>query len=141
MRRRFYNVFISHAWHRSVTYDGVVRLLNEQPRFRWRDYSVGEDRSLAGPDERVPTRTLKALIAGRIARSSCLVLTAGVYIGRRRWIQEEIDLAVEMDKPIVAVLTLGQKRLPRGLHDYADHVVRWRGSAIVGAIRAAARNR
>ncbi|WP_193754568.1 TIR domain-containing protein [Sphingomonas sanguinis] len=124
MRRSFYNVFISHAWHRSASYDGVVRLLNEQPRFRWRGYSFGGDRLLAGPDERLPTRTLKALIAGRLGRSNCPVLTASVYIDRRRCVQEEIDLAVEMHKPIVAVLALGQKRLPRRLHVYADHVAR-----------------
>jgi hypothetical protein len=141
MRRRYYNVFISHAWRYSEDYEGVIRLLEAAPRFKWKDYSVCCERSLAEPGEWLRRKQIKVLIAQRIALSSCFVLTAGMYVCYRRWIQDEIDLAIEMDKPIVAILARGQQRAPREIEDYADRICGWRSKSLVKAIRTAVRDR
>jgi len=139
MSRRYYNIFISHAWDYTEEYDGVVRLLNASPRFRWKDYSVPEARPLATPENWVRRKDIKAGISRRIAQSSCFVLTARMYIHYRRWIQDEIDLAIAMEKPIVAIRSWGSVRTPADLEEYADRICGWRARSLVDAIRSAVR--
>ena len=35
-----YNLFISHSWNYSNTYNDLVRLLNNKPYFSYKNYSV-----------------------------------------------------------------------------------------------------
>ena len=37
---KIYNLFISHSWSYSDQYTGLITLLNKDPSFCYRDYSV-----------------------------------------------------------------------------------------------------
>jgi hypothetical protein len=37
-----YNLFISHGWYYNYDYENLTRLLNSDPDFNWRNYSVPE---------------------------------------------------------------------------------------------------
>ena len=36
-----FNLFISHSWSYSNTYDGLIALLNKDSTFKYNNYSVG----------------------------------------------------------------------------------------------------
>ena len=38
-----YNIFISHSWDYGDQYSGLIRLLNSNPYFNYRDYSIPKD--------------------------------------------------------------------------------------------------
>lgn len=52
------------------------------------------------------------------------------------WVQREIELARQLDRRIIGVWIPGSEGcpIPEGLQDYADAIVSWSGTAILGAI-------
>lgn len=56
---RTYSIFISHAWRYSDDYNRLVKLLNEAPLFRWRNYSDPKHDPVIGPDTDVSRRKMK----------------------------------------------------------------------------------
>jgi len=58
-----------------------------------------------------------------------------MYVSYRYWIQKEIDIALEMGKPILGIMPWGSLRIPQAVQDAADEIVGWSTSSIVTAIR------
>lgn len=80
-------------------------------------------------------RELKTKISTQIAKCSCVVILAGMYVNYSRWIDFEIDTAIEMGKPIIGVRPWGQERVPKKVADNSDVMVGWNSSSVVRAIR------
>jgi hypothetical protein len=59
-----------------------------------------------------------------------------MYVKHRKWIQKEIDIALEMKKPIVGLAPRGAQRIPSEIQQIAP-IKRWITSEIVDAIRSA----
>lgn len=134
MSWRYYDLFISHAWTYDERYQGIVRLLNGYPRFYWRDYSVPRDRPLVDPRTPVGKRRLIALLDEQIRQASCFVISASMSIYHREWVMKELNIAYSYEKPVIAVRSLGQERVPVIFED-ADAVVGWRAESLVTTIR------
>jgi hypothetical protein len=130
-----YDLFISHAWKYGSDYYGLVSLLTEFPYFRWRNYSVPKHDPLIDPKTIVGSLTLKNYLDKQIRPVNCVLVAAGMYVTYREWIQTEIDIAKQYDKPIIGVIPWGQQRVPQGLQEAADELVRWNTGSIVTAIR------
>ena len=127
-----YNLFISHSWAYSNQYDRLVNLLNSDPYFGYRNYSVPKD----DPIHNAPyDYQLKAAIRQQIAPASCVIILAGVYSTYSKWINIEIQLAKEMGKKIIAVEPWGAERTSWTVKQAADRIVGWNTSSIIGAIR------
>lgn len=58
-----------------------------------------------------------------------------MYVNYSRWIDFEIDTAIEMGKPIIGVRPWGQERVPKKVADSSDVMVGWNSSSVVQAIR------
>ena len=58
-----------------------------------------------------------------------------MYVNHRRWIQEEIDIAIYYEKPIIGVTPWGQERVPIEVQNVAKEMVGWQTNSIVAAIR------
>jgi hypothetical protein len=58
-----------------------------------------------------------------------------MYVSYREWIQKEIDIAREMNKPIIAIAPRGSQKIPQAVQDAADEVVGWTTASITDAIR------
>ena len=129
---RTYNLFISHSWSYGDAYDRLTDFFNEHPYFQWKDYSVPQDDPIhnCGTD-----RQLEDAIRGKILHASCVVILAGVYATYSKWINKEIRIAKELDKPIVAVQPWGAERTSLVVKNNADEIVGWNSDSIVGAIR------
>ena len=130
-----YHLFISHSWSYSDAYDKLVELLRAKSYFRFADYSVPRDDPIhkAGTD-----KELSEAIRGKMAFGSVVLIMAGVYATYSKWIDKEIDLAVESfdpPKPIIAVEPWGSKKTSERVKQAADRIVGWNTDSIVGAIR------
>lgn len=105
-----YNLFISHSWTYSDAYDGLVRLLDNDPYFHFRNYSVPKNDPIhsAGSDA-----ALYRAIKNQIAPPSVVLILAGVYSTYSRWINKEIEIAQSefmAPKPIIAIKPWGAEK-------------------------------
>ena len=127
---KLYSVFISHAWPYDGDYHRLVDLLNVAPYFSWRNMSVPEH------DPRGETgRRLRAGLANQIRPANIVLIISGMYVNYSRWIQEEMDIAYQMDKPIVGLIPRGALMTPTQVQNVAEEMVGWTTSSIVAAIR------
>lgn len=125
-----YGIFISHAWDYDH-YRRIENMLDEAEDFEYRNYSVPRH----DPKHARTDRELEEALCNQIRPASVVIILAGMYAHYRKWIQKEIDIAVEMGKPIIAVVPRGSQRMPQAVQVVADEVVGWNTASIVDAIR------
>lgn len=127
---RQYNIFISHAWDYNDEYERVVEFLNEFESLDWQDHSV----PLSDPLDTVNDPHLRARLRDQIRTTSVVLVLAGMYSAHREWIQTEIELAQEFDKPIIGIRPYGSQQTANVVEQAATEMVGWRQQSIVGAI-------
>jgi hypothetical protein len=125
---RTYQVFISHAWHRSDDYHRIVQFLDETRNFRWINLSVPEHDPMSGSD-------LAYEVRNQMRPADVFVIIAGMYVAHSGWIDFELSFARRIGRPIVGVWRRGSQRLPQAIQRAAEDVVGWNGASIVRAIR------
>ena len=130
-----YNLFISHSWAYGDNYDKLIQMINAQPRFSYRNYSVPKD----SPIHNAPSQSeLLAAIKERMQFCDVVIILAGVYSTYSKWINKEINLAVSgfaKPKPIIAVEPWGSEKTSSVVKNNASIIVGWNGAPIVAAIR------
>ena len=131
MTLRNYHIFISHAWDYNIQYETIKGWLNKTPYFLWTDYSVPISKPL---DTRTDAELRKKL-RERIAASSCVIILAGMYAAYSKWIDYEINMAVEYKKPIIAVKPWGQERIPVKIQNNATEMIGWNSDSVVHTVR------
>ena len=125
-----YNLFVSHAWDYSEEYENLLKLLDGVDGFSMKDYSVPK----TDPKDVETDAELTRELEKQIRRSSAVIVSAGMYVSHRNWIQKEIRIADEMGKPIIAVKPHGNKRWPRVVKNSATRLVNWNSSSVASAI-------
>ena len=130
-----YNIFISHSWAYGDAYDKLVKMLDGEPRFSYRNYSVPKDNPIhkAGTD-----KELLEAIKERMQFCDVIVILAGVYSSYSKWINKEIQLAnngFTNPKPILAIEPWASEKTSQIVKDNAHKIVGWNASPIVSAIR------
>ncbi|WP_273837295.1 TIR domain-containing protein [Guptibacillus sedimenti] len=126
-----YRIFISHAWNYNDSYYKLEKMLNEAPRFKWSNHSVPKHDSLDTTTDKELTKELIEQISG----TNVILIVSGMYYGHSKWIMKEIEIAQNMNKPIIAIRPRGQQRTPTPVQLAAKEVVGWSTSSIVQAIR------
>lgn len=126
-----YNIFISHSWSYPNQYEGLIRLLNRNPYFKFRDYSVPKDDPIHNA---FSDYALRVAIRHQMQYASCVIILAGVYSTYSKWINIEIQLAKEMNKPIIAVEPWGAERTSAVVKNAAWATVGWNSDSIIKAI-------
>ena len=130
-----YNLFISHSWSYGDQYDRLVDLLNNDPYFYYRNYSVPKNDPIHNANN---DKQLREAIRNQMAHASCVLVLAGVYSTYSKWINIEMDLAKNgflFSKPIIAVEPWGSERTSAIVKDNADRIVKWQSYSIIKAIR------
>ncbi|HEY6896734.1 MAG TPA: TIR domain-containing protein [Rhodocyclaceae bacterium] len=130
-----YDLFISHAWSYDQHYYGVVRFLDDANNFHYRNYSAPEHKPVIAPGTRARDKRVRDALYNKIRPVNCVLVIAAMYVSHREWIQAELDLASELDKPVIGIAPLGQINLPEPVSRIANEVVRWRQDSIIDAIR------
>ena len=109
----------------------MINYLQNYPNFIFKNYSVPEHAPLQ-------TRTKKDLrlsLRRQIGYAHIVIILAGMYSTYREWILEEMDIANQMGKPIIAIKPWGNQRIPVAVQNYSKVVVNWNTQSIVSAIR------
>lgn len=128
---RNYHILISHSWHYSSHYRTVCTWLNGASYFNWSDYSV----CCNNPLDTNTDAELKGKLRARIASASCIIVLSGMYASYSKWIDFEIDTAISMHKPIIAVKPWGQERVPLKIQNTCNVLVGWNSASVIHAIR------
>ncbi len=130
-----YDLFISHAWRYNEDYYRLEKMLKEANNFYWRNYSVPEHDPKIDPNSEIGKKKLYDELKKQIRPVNCVIILAGMYAYYSYWINKEIEIALEFNKPILAIKPWGQERVPQAIHDVADEIVGWNTNTIIGAIR------
>lgn len=124
-------LFISHSWTYSDAYEKLVNILTSNG-LEFYNHSVPKD----DPVHTNGTgKELRQAIKNHMNGVNCVLILAGVYSSYSKWINEEITMATEMGKPIIAIEPWGSERTSKVVKDAADEVVGWNGPAIIRAIK------
>lgn len=127
-----YNLFISHSWAYSDSYEGLLKLLDSNPYFIYKNYSVPKDDPIHNARN---DHQLKEAIKNQMQHASCVLILAGVYSTYSKWINIEIELAKDLDKKIIAVEPYAAERTSSVVKNAADVITGWRTNSIISAIR------
>ena len=133
---RTYNLFISHSWAYSDAYAKLIKLLNGDSDFLYKNYSVPKDDPIHN------AKTEKALygaIKSQMSYASIVLILAGVYSTYSKWINHEIKIAQSeftTSKPIIAIEPWGSEKTSVVVKNAADMVVKWQTKSIVDAIKS-----
>lgn len=127
-----YNLFISHSWNYASQYNNLVSLLDADPYFHYKNYSVPKDDPIHNASS---DYQLREAIRRQMQSASCVLILAGVYASCSRWINIEIALAQQMGKRIIAVEPWGSQHTSTIVKGAASEVVGWNTSSVVRAIR------
>jgi len=130
-----YSIFISHSWAYGDAYEKLIKLLDGDPRFNYKNYSVPKD----DPINNAPNaKLLEDAIKKQITFCDVVIILAGVYSSYSKWIDKEIDIAKNgfmSSKPILAIEPWDSEKTSRIVKDNADKIVKWNTSSIVDGIR------
>ncbi len=129
-RLRSYGVFISHAWDYNADYYRLEKMLKNSKYFKWRNCSVPEHDKLHTKSDAQLERALR----NQIRPANVILIISGMYVNNRKWIQKEIDIALEMNKPIIALKPRGAQRTPQELKNIAP-IINWNTRQILNSIR------
>ena len=125
-----YQLFISHSW-KNNDYDNLIKLLDEAKYFHSLNYSVEKS-------EPLPVRTSLGLHNGlrnKIAHANIVIIVAAMYVNYSDTISDEIKIAQEYNKPIIAITPWGNSNIPAIVKDVSKTIVGWNKNSIVEAIR------
>lgn len=129
-----YNLFISHSWSYSDSYEKLINLLNAGD-ISYKNYSVPKDDPIHtnGTDKQ-----LYDAIKNKISASSVVLILAGVYASYSKWIDKEIEISTSgfiYRKPIIAIEPWGSEKTSLKVKNNADQIVKWQTSSIIKAIK------
>lgn len=125
-----YNIFVSHSWEYDEHYERIVDFLNEVPSLEWQNHSVPSTSPLSVDTE----SALRSELRNQMKTASVVVVSSGMYGAHSKWISEELELAEELDKPVIAIIPEGQSKVPEKIQAVADTQVGWRRASLVNAL-------
>lgn len=131
-----YRIFISHSWAYSAHYDKIEEFLTQEG-VSYYNHSVPKDDPIHtnGTDKQ-----LRAAIDAKIRGCSCVIILAGVYASYSKWINIEIELAQQYNKPIIAVQPWGAERTSAVVKKAATTIVGWNAKSVANAVKTYAIN-
>lgn len=130
-----YNLFISHSWAYSDAYEKLIKLLDSDSQFDYKNYSVPKDDPVHNAKN---DKELYDAIKQQMQSASVVLILAGVYSSYSKWINKEIDITKNgfiYKKPIIAIEPWGSEKTSLVVKDAADKIVKWQASSIIAAIK------
>lgn len=116
-----YNLFISQLNEKNEEYDRFIGKLEASSDFQWKNHTISN---------KTDTTDLKE----QIKLVDVVIILSGLYSKDKNLIQREIDVAVELDKPIVIIRPYGMENVPASIEKAASEVVGWNTPCIVDSI-------
>lgn len=118
---QIYNLFISQLTQQNDEYERFIGKLEASQDFHWKNHSIA-------------SQTNKEELKEQIKSADVVVILSGLYSKDNNLIQQEIDIGVELNKPIVIIRPYGMENVPGSIEEVASEVVGWNTPCIVDAI-------
>ena len=122
---------LDHSWNYSDAYEKLIKLLDNNWYFSYKNYSVPKDDPIHHAKNK---KDLERAIEAQIRPASCVLILAGVYASYSKWINIEIDLAKRLNKKIIAIEPWGAERTSSVVKEAADVIVKWNSASVIQAI-------
>lgn len=120
-----YKLFISHINVDDEEYDLFISRINASYDFQWEDLAVRGETSTEDIKIQMEPVDVVVILSGLISKDKSLL-------------NNQINTAKELNKPIVVIRPYGMENVPFDLEDIASEVVGWNTPCIVDAIRDSA---
>lgn len=130
-----YRIFISHAWKYGEDYDRLVSMLDHSPWFSFYNYSAPQEKPLALSSSNAADYKNDLCVFDFGCDGLLDFGIGGMYELYHKWMKYEVDEAMRMGKPIIAIMPWGQSYMPVELQAKATQIVGWNSTSIVKAIR------
>lgn len=137
--QRTYDVFVTHAWRYHDDWNRFADLMNGVSYFRWRNFSL----PWYDPAIDINTDMGKKLVAESL-ESQILPVNIAIALdsvfavkSARRWLEEELRLARQHKKPVLAMPAFGAAEVSAELKSLCDGVLTWDGKQVADAIAKA----
>lgn len=85
--------------------------------------------------KRVPDYQIRQCLEEQIKHASVVLVLWGMYAAYHEWIQTEVDIGVNLGKPVIGIKPWGQERLPQEIVSKCNKLVGWNGPSIIDSIR------
>jgi hypothetical protein len=121
-------IFISHPWKETESYSKIINLLKES-KLQIQDYSVPEHDSVDSTE----VKEIKDALENQIKLSSHVIMVGTMHLKYSKYIQHELDVAQQYNKPILVVKPNDQERIPEILKQYT--IVSLRKDAIINWVK------
>lgn len=131
-KMKTYNIFISHSWVHWDVYDKLSNMLKKWIYFKYKDYSVPRNDPIHNANN---DYQLENAIRNQIRPCSVVIILAWVYATYSKWINKEIKIAKELNKPILAIQPWGAEKTSQIVKNNAYEIVWWNWPAIISAIK------
>lgn len=137
---RTYDVFVTHAWRYHDDWTGFAKLLNNLAGFHWRNFSLPWYDPALDVNTDAGKKAVADLLETQIIPAHVVIALDGVFAVKssRRWLEDEIRLARDHKKPVLAMPAIGAAQVSGELKARCDQVLIWDGKAVAEAIIAAA---
>ena len=70
-----------------------------------------------------------------ILAPNAIIVVSGMYTLYSEWIDYEINEAIRMNKPIIAIKPWGNERVPLKIQNNATVLVGWNSASLISTIR------
>ncbi len=118
-----YNIFISQLKDDDdEEYNRFIGKLEASHDFQWKNQSISD-------------KTDKEQIQEQMKDVDVVIILSGLYSKNKNLIEQEIDMARKLEKPIVIIRPYGMENVPGRIEDAASEVVGWNTSCIVDSVR------
>ena len=116
-----YKLFLSQLKESTYEYDKLIGKLESVNDFQYINHSIAD-------------KTDKEDLKEQMKSVDVVVILSGLYSADKDLIQREIDVAVELGKPIVMIRPYGLETVPGNIEKKASEVIGWNAGCIVDSI-------
>lgn len=118
---RIYKIFISHTGEEDEEYLTFIQKISSAHDFEYENYGILE---------KINENELQE----QIEPAEIVIILSGLYNKNKPLIKKQLDIAVNLEKPIVVIRPYGMEDVPPELEDAAEDVVGWNAPCIVDSI-------
>ena len=116
-----YNIFLSHIDKDEEEYSTFIQKLSSARNFEYKN---------CGVLEKINDNELEK----QIKPVGVVIILSGLYNKYKLVIKKQLDIARELDKPIIVIRPYGMETVPSELEEIAEDVVGWNVPCIVDSI-------
>jgi hypothetical protein len=129
-----FRLFVSHVWEPDEEYHRVFEYLESARNFFYSN--CGDPEKSPGPDK----EARRAVLRREIEQAEVVIFLSRLFGTHPVLLEYQLNAALAMNKPIIALAPFGGEGIPEPLAGKADEIAEWDSRSIEDAIRRCARH-